>query len=112
VVALLLVSIAAAADTSEIHVYRRGKVLGYDKDVGESLNEALIETWSCETGELQKTERVETYFHLSEDGEVLTPRALCDRCRERFELEKKGTKWLFHGKKKPAEKKPETGRIE
>ena len=69
--------------------------------MGESLNEALIETWSCETGELKKTERVETYFHLSEDGEVLTPRALCDRCRERFELEKKGSKDLFKGKKKP-----------
>src|SRR3954447_15149287 len=97
---LLLVAVASAADTTEIHVYRRGKVLGYDKDVGESLNEALIETWSCETGELQKTERVETYFHLSEDGEVLTPRAVCDRCRDRFELEKRGTKQFFKGKKK------------
>src|SRR5258706_159561 len=67
---LLLVAVASAADTTEIHVYRRGKVLGYDKDVGESLNEALIETWACETGEVQKTERLETYLHHSEDGGV------------------------------------------
>lgn len=106
---LLLVALASAAETTEIHVYRRGKVLAFDKDIGEALNEALIETWSCETGELLKTERVETYFHLSEDAEVLTPRAICDRCRERFDLEKKGAKHFFHGKKKapdPAAKPP------
>lgn len=100
---LLLAVAALAGDATTIHVYRHGKVLGYDKDVGETLHEALIETWSCETGELEGTERVETYFHLSEDGEVLTPRAICDRCRERFELEKAGSKWIFKGKKKPAE---------
>jgi hypothetical protein len=97
---LLVALVARADDTQEIHVYRRGKVLGYDKDVGETLNEALIETWSCETGKCEKTEHIETYFHLSEDGEVLTPRALCDRCRERFELEKRGAKWIFKGLKK------------
>ncbi len=109
---IVFAALASAADATEIHVYRRGKVLGYDKDVGESLNEALIETWSCETGELLKTERVETYFHLSDDGEVLTPRAVCDRCRERFELDKKGSKQLFKGKRKPGAKPAEPGKPE
>ncbi len=33
----------------EILVYRHGKILGYDKDVGDSVKEVLIESWSCET---------------------------------------------------------------
>jgi tetratricopeptide (TPR) repeat protein len=88
----------------EILVYRHGKILGYDKDVGDSVKEVLIESWSCETGALVKTERVEAYYHLSEDGEIITPRAICERCNARFLIEKKGTKSFFRGKKPPPAK--------
>src|SRR4051794_28869462 len=67
----------------EILVYHHGKVLGYDKDVGESIKEVIIDSWSCETGTLVKTEKVEAYYHLSDDGEIITPRAICERCTAR-----------------------------
>ncbi len=85
----------AGGPSGEILVYRRGKVLGFDKEVGETLHEVLIETWSCETAKLVKTERVEAYYHLSEDREIITPRQVCDRCQAKFQIEKREGKYFF-----------------
>jgi hypothetical protein len=98
--------IRAGDPSSEILVYRRGKVLGFDKDVGETLHEVIIETWSCDSGKVVKTERVEAYYHLSEDREVITPRTLCDRCQKKFQLEKKDGKWFFLAGEPPAKPAP------
>jgi hypothetical protein len=106
VISFILAAVALAGDATEIQVYKRGKVLSVDKDQGETLYEAFVETWSFETGTLEKTEKLEVYCHLSEDGEVLTPRSINDKCREKFVIEKKGTKWFFGGARKEPPKEP------
>jgi hypothetical protein len=94
--ALALPPRAVAGDT-QIVVYNKGKTLRYDPDVGAELKEVFLETYDCATGKLAKKETIEAYFHLSDDKEIITPDAICDRCRTKFIIEKKGEKYYFGG---------------
>ncbi len=95
---------AAAQEEKQIIVYTRGKVLQYDPDAGADLKEVILETYDCRQGALVKTETLETYFHLSEDREIITPASICDECRRRFVIEKRDDKYFFGGvRERPAE---------
>src|SRR3954471_18581293 len=96
VLVLALIAPALAADT-QIVVYNKGKTLRYDSDVGAELKEVFLETYDCATGKLAKKETIEAYFHLSDDKEIITPDAICDKCRTRFVVEKKADKYYFGG---------------
>jgi tetratricopeptide (TPR) repeat protein len=97
---------APAEDASEkqIIVYNRGKVLRYDSDAGADLKEVVLETYDCHEGKLVKKETLETYYHLSDDKEIITPAAICDECRKVFRIEKRDERYYFLGvREKPAE---------
>src|SRR4051794_38850331 len=83
---------AARAAETQIVVYNKGKTLRYDPDVGAELKEVFLETYDCKTGKLAKKETIEAYFHLSDDKEIITPDTICDDCRKKFLIEKKGEK--------------------
>jgi hypothetical protein len=95
--ALLALALPARAAETQIVVYNKGKTLRYDPDVSAELKEVCLETYDCKTGKLVKKETIEAYFHLSEDKEVITPDAICDECRKKFIIEKKGEKYFFGG---------------
>jgi tetratricopeptide (TPR) repeat protein len=102
---------AAHADEKQITVYRKGPPLRFDQDAGAELKEVILETYDCRSGKLVSQERIETYYHLSEDGEILTPSALCPDCERSFRIEKRGEKFFFLGiRERPAPPEAPTGR--
>lgn len=94
---LLAAAPAARADEKLITVYKKGQTLRYDADAGAELKEVILETYDCRTGKLAKKETLETYYHLSENGEIITPAQICDACYKVFKIEKKDDKYFFGG---------------
>jgi tetratricopeptide (TPR) repeat protein len=103
VLAPLAIAPAARAGEKDITVYRKGATIRFDADAGAELKEVILETYDCGAGTLTKKESLETYYHLSENGEIITPDKICDACYRVFKIEKKADKYFFEGiREKPA----------
>jgi tetratricopeptide (TPR) repeat protein len=109
IIALLFtfVDTGTADESTTFTVYRKGKKLRYDADVGADVKEVILDYFDCETAKKVKTESVEAYFHLSDDREIINPDKLCKRCYQVFSIDKKGNKYFFRGiRKKKAPEAP------
>lgn len=91
----------ASSDAPALIVYRRGRTIRFDPDVGADLKEVILESWSCGSASQVGRETVEAYFHLSEDGEIINPDAVCDRCLRSFDIERRGDRYFFLGVRPP-----------
>ena len=81
----------------QIIVYNKGQTLHYDPDAGADLKEVILETYDCKERKKVNQEVLQTYYHLSEDKEIITPAAICEDCRKVFKIEKRDDKYFFLG---------------
>ncbi len=95
VLGLLAVPVYEALAQDEVMVYRRGKILAHDEDMSQDLHEVVIETYSIADGKLARTETIETYYFVSDDGEVINARVVDEKARKVFRFEERDGKVYF-----------------
>ncbi|MFC1706884.1 tetratricopeptide repeat protein [Planctomycetota bacterium] len=105
-VCLTVLALPLGIRADEIVVYTKGETIRYDADVGADVMEAILVTHDTESPEPVKKETITTYFHLSDNQEIITVDKITDRCRQVFVIEQVGPKFFFRGRRPEGEEPP------